>query len=151
MTGEGSPVAKKCYGAGMDAAPDPPPSRHPLAVDIGRGMAGRCPRCGRGRMFASYLKVAPACDVCGEALHHHRADDLPAFIVMFIAGPVLVPLACYCSIALGWSLGLDIAVWLPLATLLILALLPPVKGVIVALQWRLGLHGFAAAKQSRKL
>src|SRR5690606_36421697 len=47
---------------------------------IKRGLRGRCPNCGEGRIFRSFLKVSDSCPVCGEALHHHRADDLPAYL-----------------------------------------------------------------------
>ena len=38
--------------------------------------------------------------------------------------------------------ALQLAVWLPLALVLSLALLQPVKGAIVGLQWALRMHGF---------
>ena len=42
------------------------------------GMKCRCPNCGQGKLFSSYLKVADQCDVCGTEFFHHRADDAPA-------------------------------------------------------------------------
>ena len=52
--------------------------RRPLGLAIRRGFAGRCPNCGKGKLFRAYLKVADRCDHCGEDLHHQRADDAPA-------------------------------------------------------------------------
>ncbi len=65
------------------------PSRFGQAV--WRGFRGRCPACGEGRVFRAFLKVNDACPRCGEELHHHRADDFPAYLVIAIVGHILVP------------------------------------------------------------
>jgi len=62
------------------------------AQALGRGLRGRCPACGEGRMFRAFLKVADQCPHCGEELHHHRADDFPAYLVIVIVGHILVPI-----------------------------------------------------------
>ena len=56
-----------------------------------RGALGRCPACGRGRgrLFGRYLKVVDRCAECGTELHHHRADDLPPYLVIFIVGHLI--------------------------------------------------------------
>jgi uncharacterized protein (DUF983 family) len=114
-----------------------------------RGLAGRCPSCGEGRMFRSFLKVADHCDVCGEALFHHRADDFPAYLTIVVVGHVIVPLTMYVEIAYAPSYWLHAAIWLPLVVLSSLATLRLLKGLVVAMQWNLGMHGFAAAKAAR--
>ena len=57
-----------------------------------RGAKLTCPSCGKGSMFRRYLKVADECPSCGEELHHHRADDFPAYLVIVIVGHILVPI-----------------------------------------------------------
>ena len=49
-----------------------------------RGFFGRCPACGRGRLFRSYLKVVNTCKICGEDVSRHRADDAPAYLTLLI-------------------------------------------------------------------
>lgn len=93
-------------------------------------------------MFHRYLKVAPACGQCGEALHHHRADDAPAYFTILIVGHVIVPLALWMEMAHRPALWLHAAVWTPATLILALALLPAIKGALVALQWALYMHGF---------
>ena len=61
----------------------PRPSR-PLGEAIRRGLAGRCPACGRGSLFRGYLKLTRACKICGEDLSHARADDAPAYLTMIV-------------------------------------------------------------------
>lgn len=100
-------------------------------------------------MFSSYLKVAPACDACGEELHHHRADDMPAYFVIMIVGHIVVLAATAVEVAFQPDYWIHAALWGPLTLALTLSLLVPVKGMIVGLQWQLGMHGFAASKKAR--
>jgi len=121
----------------------------PFAVDLFRGLSGRCPCCGSGRMFRAFLKVSDNCSACGEELHHHRADDFPAYCVIFIVGHLIVPLVLSVETNFAPSYWVHLAIWPPAILALSLGLLQPVKGAIVALQWRLGMHGFADAKRAR--
>ena len=57
-----------------------------------RGLRGRCPRCGEGKLFRAFLKVDDHCPVCGLDYTPHRADDLPAYLVIVIVGHIVVPL-----------------------------------------------------------
>lgn len=107
-----------------------------------RGFFGRCPACGRGAMFRKFLKVHDHCPNCGEALHHQRADDAPAYFVILIVGHLVVPLALSVEIALSPAYWVHILLWGPLTVGLALGLLTPIKGVIVALQWANRMHGF---------
>ncbi len=114
-----------------------------------RGLMCRCPACGEGRMFRAFVKVADSCDACGEPLHHHRADDFPAYLTIVLIGHVIVPLAMYVEIAFMPDYWVHAALWTPLVLLMSLASLQPLKGMIVALQWHMGMHGFAEAKKAR--
>lgn len=114
-----------------------------------RGLLGRCPACGEGHLFRAFVKVADACEKCGEPFHHHRADDFPAYLTIVLVGHVVVPLAMYVEITFMLNYWLHAAIWLPMILVLSLGLLQPLKGLIVAMQWHMGMHGFAEAKQAR--
>lgn len=114
-----------------------------------RGFFGRCPSCGRGHIFGAFLKVADRCEVCDEELHHHRADDFPAYIVIVITGHILVPLVLAVETHFAPPAWVQLALFLPATLVLTLGLLQPVKGAIVALQWAAGMHGFEEAKKQR--
>jgi len=114
-----------------------------------RGLRGRCPACGQGRLFRAFVKVADRCDNCGEPLHHHRADDFPAYLTIVLVGHLIVPLAMYVEVTFAPSYWLHALLWGPLVIGLALGMLQPIKGLIVALQWHMGMHGFAVAKQTR--
>jgi uncharacterized protein (DUF983 family) len=107
-----------------------------------RGCFGRCPHCGRGRLFRTFLKVTDRCAVCGQDFHHHRADDAPAYFVILIVGHIVVPLALAIEAAYRPPYWMQFAFWLPATITLALLLLQPVKGAIVAVQWAWRMHGF---------
>jgi uncharacterized protein (DUF983 family) len=107
-----------------------------------RGFLGKCPHCGRGNLFRAYLKVADSCAECGEALHHQRADDAPAYFVILIVGHLIVPLALAVETAMAPPYWVHTVLWGPLTIGLALGLLPAVKGAIVAWQWSNYMHGF---------
>lgn len=110
-----------------------------------RGFRRRCPNCGEGHLFAGYLKVADQCPACGEELHHHRADDGPAYLTILVVGHLMAPLIHIVFVhfrpepwimALGFTAG---------CVALSLYLLPRLKGFVVAIQWAKFMHGFGRA------
>lgn len=111
-----------------------------------RGFACRCPHCGTGRMFGAFLKVRDRCDVCGEELFHQRADDFPPYLVIIIVGHLVVTMILVTEIEFAPPLWLQMSMWVPVTIGLSLALLQPVKGAVVALQWSLRMHGFEGRK-----
>lgn len=115
-----------------------------------RGLRGRCPMCGEGRLFRAFTKVVDKCSVCGERYHHHRADDFPAYLTIVLVGHVIVPLTLYVELAYTPSYWVHAMIWLPVVLGLALGMLQPIKGTIVAMQWLMGMHGFAAAKLARE-
>jgi uncharacterized protein (DUF983 family) len=107
-----------------------------------RGFRGRCPRCGQGKLFRAFLKVDDHCSVCQLDFTPHRADDLPAYLVIVIVGHIVVPTILWIETDYSPSVPLQLSIYLPLTLILSLALLQPVKGAVVAIQWALRMHGF---------
>lgn len=116
---------------------------------IFRGLRNRCPNCGQGRLFAKYLKTHDACPACGEELHHHRADDLPAYLTILLLGHILVPGIITVEMHYHPAYWIQALIWIPVTLILSLALLHWTKGMVVAAEWFLGLRGFHASKQRR--
>lgn len=109
---------------------------------IKRGMLGRCPHCGEGRLFGRYLKVVDQCEACGEGYSAHRADDLPPYITIVIVGHIVIPLVLSVQQAFQPPDWMQFAIWGPVTLILTLLLLQPVKGGVVGLQWANYMHGF---------
>jgi uncharacterized protein (DUF983 family) len=107
-----------------------------------RGLRGRCPRCGQGKLFRAFLKVGNDCSVCGLDYTPHRADDLPAYLVIVIVGHILVPVILWIETDYAPPVWLQLSIYLPVTLIASLGLLQPVKGAVVGVQWALRMHGF---------
>lgn len=123
------------------------PLKKPLWPALWRGFACRCPNCGAKTLFRRYLKVADRCDNCAEDFHHHRADDAPPYFTILITGHVIAPAFMIAERGWAWPTWLHLTIWLPAIVIMSLVLLPRVKGVIVALQWALNMHGFSGVAE----
>ena len=101
-----------------------------------RGWRGRCPRCGEGPLFGSFLKMLSRCPACGLGNEPYRADDAPAYFTIFAVGHIIVPLVLVLE-RYGHEppLWFHAVLWLPLSVLLALLLLPRIKGAVIALLW----------------
>jgi uncharacterized protein (DUF983 family) len=114
----------------------------PLRTSLMRGWRQRCPCCGAGPLYKGYLRVRHQCPVCGEALHHQRADDGPAYLTVLIVGHVMAPLLFWAFLAFRPDPMVLASVFAVGSVALSLYLLPRLKGLIVGLQWARRLHGF---------
>jgi uncharacterized protein (DUF983 family) len=119
-----------------------PLAKRDVWTSIKRGFRGRCPRCGEGKLFRAFLKVDNNCSVCDLDFTPHRADDLPAYLVIIIVGHIVVPLALLVETNYSPPVALQLAIYLPLTLVASLLLLQPVKGAVVGMQWALRMHGF---------
>lgn len=122
---------------------------HSLLQAMVRGSRNRCPACGVARLFPTFLKPVDQCAVCGEDWTHQCADDFPAYIAILLAGHVLVPAVILVDTQVDLPTWSYFAFWLPLAALLVMALLQPAKGGVIAFQWWFGLLGFAQRGKAR--
>ena len=122
---------------------DPAILPHSAGSAIMRGLRGKCPRCGGTHLFRKLLKPVDRCRMCGQNWSIHSADDFPPYIAILLTGHLMAPVI----IGLGqmeslpqWAMML---IALTMAGALIAAILRPAKGGVIALQWWLGMQGFA--------
>ncbi len=114
----------------------------PMRDAVLNGLRQKCPKCGTGKLFDRYLKVSDVCDSCHQPLHHHRADDLPAYLTILVVGHIIG-----LAVHLAWTYWQPEALTLAavmsvLAIASCLVLLPRMKGLVVAFQWAKQMHGF---------
>ena len=100
-----------------------------------RGLCGRCPRCGEGRLFNGFLALAPRCERCGLDYSFADSADGPAFFVMFISGFIVVFAALAVEVLYRPPFWLHAVLWVPLILITTLLPLRPVKGLLIALQY----------------
>ena len=117
-------------------------TRRDLKTAVLRGAAGKCPNCGKGRLFGGFLTVAGECDNCGQPFHHHRADDAPAYLTILIVGHVMLPFVLAVEELFEPALWVHLVLWGTLLPAACLALLRPIKGAVVGMQWATMMHGF---------
>jgi uncharacterized protein (DUF983 family) len=111
--------------------PHSPDAPSPATV----ALKGCCPRCGRGRLFSGFLAMAPRCEACGLDYGFIDTGDGPAFFVMSIVGIVVVALALWVEFAYEPPIWLHLVLWFGLTGILSLALVRPLKALMVALQF----------------
>ena len=109
---------------------------------IRRGLARKCPRCGNGRLFVAYTRLAPSCTACGLDYSGHQADDAPPYVTILVVGHLAIPLALVAKQVFDPPLALQFAVLTPSVLAAAYFLLPVSKGALVALQWANRMHGF---------
>ena len=113
-------------------------NHYPDISPLKTGLAGKCPRCGKGKLFDGYLTVAKSCSNCGLSFSFADAGDGAAWFVMLFA----------CVFGVGSILGVEVAysppywvhalIAIPTLIVIPMLLLRPVKGMFLAQQWKTG-------------
>jgi uncharacterized protein (DUF983 family) len=116
---------------GLKKVTDPSAAPSPIVA----GLLGRCPRCGKGRLFEGFLTLRPRCESCDLDFSFVDSADGPAFFVMFFSGFIVAGSALAVEILYAPPYWVHALLWGPL--ILITAVLPlrPVKGLLIALQY----------------
>ena len=87
-------------------------------------------------MFKGFLDVAPRCEVCGLDYGFADAGDGPAVFVTLIAGFLVLGAALLVDVEYEPPLWVYVVFFLPLTLLVCLGLLRPLKGVLIASQYK---------------
>ena len=115
---------------------------HSLPQAALRGARGTCPRCGGARLFFRWLRPVGRCGGCGQDWTLHVADDFPPYVSIFVTGHLMAPLLIWLVLEQHFSTLGAAAVIVPFSIIVMLGVLQPAKGAIIALQWWLGMAGF---------
>ncbi len=111
-------------------------AHYPPVNPISAGLAGRCPRCGQGRLFSGFLTIAKSCRNCGLSYDFADSGDGPAVFVIMIVGFIIVGLVLAVELAFQPPIWVHLVVWLPLTVILAGGVLRPLKGVLIAMQYK---------------
>lgn len=117
----------------------------PLWPALRKGWRRRCPNCGSGPLLKSYLKVNDDCSVCRQELHHHRADDGPAYLTILIVGHLMAPLLHIVFVTWRPEPLVLFTIFAIGCVTLSLYLLPRLKGAVIGFQWARHMGGFGKA------
>ena len=100
-----------------------------------RGLACRCPRCGKGKLYAGFLTLAPKCERCGLDYGFIDSGDGPAVFIIMIAGFIVVGAALVVEIKYQPPFWVHAALWLPLILATTLLPMRSMKSLLIALQY----------------
>ena len=100
------------------------------------GLLGRCPRCGKGKLFSGLINLAPRCTACDLDFAFADTGDGPAVFVTLFAGFFVLGAALWTELVYEPPFWVHLVVFLPLTAIVCVGLLRPVKGLLVALQYR---------------
>lgn len=137
-----SPQSKDTPVETVTSASATPLAERPFKPAVWNGWRRKCPKCGTGPLLKGYLTVRPSCQVCREELHHHRADDGPAYLTILIVGHLMAPLLLYVFVEFRPEPLVTFSIFAVGCVALSLYLLPRLKGVVIAIQWAKRMHGF---------
>ncbi|MDE2562272.1 MAG: DUF983 domain-containing protein [Sphingomonadales bacterium] len=117
---------------------------HKATEAMWRGARGRCPRCEGAPLFRKFLKPVDRCRACGQDWTRHTADDFPPYVAIIVTGHLMAPVIIEIG-KTSLSVYTMVAIVAALAVTMMLSLLQPAKGAIIAVQWWMGLSGYAGA------
>ena len=112
----------------------PSSSSHPPSPVVA-GLMGRCPRCGKGRLFQGFLALRPRCEACGLDFSFVDSADGPAVFVIFISGFIVAGSALAVEMLYAPPYWVHAVLWAPLILITTLGPLRPIKGLLIALQY----------------
>jgi uncharacterized protein (DUF983 family) len=102
------------------------------------GLAGKCPRCGRGPLFGGYLTVAKSCASCGLSFEFADSGDAAAWFVLLFVSIVGVGSILGVEAAYSPPFWVHLLMAIPLLVILPMILLRPAKGILLCQQWKTG-------------
>ena len=119
-------------------------NRVPMKLAARRAILGRCPCCGKGKLFRAYLKQVDNCAACGESFGAIRADDAAPWLTIIIVGHIFIPLMLVVVAMSTIPTWASAVLWSCVFILLSLAILPRAKALFIAILWLTGAPGSKA-------
>jgi uncharacterized protein (DUF983 family) len=121
-------------------APRPTAQRSPpyLLVGLRRGITRKCPACGVGQLFSGYLAVRPICPACWNDNEQYPSDDFAPYVTIFLVLHLMIPILIVADRSWQMSIGLEMAVAIPIFLISTLLLLPFAKGGVIGFAWAFG-------------
>jgi uncharacterized protein (DUF983 family) len=110
-----------------------------VAGPAGQWLAGTCPACDTGRLFAGPVRLANRCNLCGLDFSQFNVGDGPAAFLILIVGALLVVGALVVDglFEPAWWVHL---VWLPIGAALTLGGLRLAKAWLIGAEYRNAAH-----------
>ena len=111
-------------------------SEVPLRKACERGALGRCPSCGKGKLFRTFLKQVEDCVECGAHFGSLRADDAAPWLTIIVLGHFFLPLAFLVDLEGLMPRWAALTAWSVIFTALAVVMLPRSKGIMLGVLWQ---------------
>jgi len=95
----------------------------------------KCPRCGKGKLFDGFLRLAKRCNVCGLDFSFADTADGPAFFAMMGMGIPAAAIGIWIELAYDPPLWVHFVTTVPVVVILCILPLRFLKGALVASQY----------------
>mgnify|MGYP002084296995 CR=1 FL=1 len=99
-------------------------------------LRARCPRCGKGALYSSFLTIAETCLTCGLSFKEHEQGDGPAFFCICIIGSFTAMFAAIVEVMFEPPYWLHAAIWIPLIIVSSVLGIRAMKAALIALQYK---------------
>ena len=98
----------------------------------------KCPKCGEGKIFKSYIKLKPAekCSNCGNDFTKYNVGDAPAYFSIFTMGILIPVLAIILEIYFEPAFWFHALIWVPATILFCYFTLIYVRAIFMNLEER---------------
>lgn len=106
------------------------------------GLACKCPRCGKGRLFNGLLDVRDTCLHCDLDMTPHDTGDGGTVFVIMILGAITVILALWMETLLKPPIWVHLLVWIPVISIMSVVMLRPFKGILIGLHYKTLRHKY---------
>jgi len=114
------------------ASPPPPP----FLLMLRRGLARRCPVCGRGRIFESLFRLRRCCSSCGWVIEREPGTVTgPMYLVSVLTLPFAALLFVLFWLCTDWTPAVQVAVGIPVILLFCGVALVAAKGTWAAVEY----------------
>lgn len=109
---------------------------YPGISPYGAALAGKCPRCGAGPLYAGLLKLAPVCTSCGLDLTKYDQGDGPAAFAIFFIGFLVTGGVLWLELAWHLPYWVHAVIWPPVVIVLTIVSVRLLKSWLLAAQFR---------------
>lgn len=99
-------------------------------------LKGLCPRCGKGKLFSTFLKIGDKCTECNLSYKTQDAGDGPVFFVLILVGFLSVGISGYIELKYQPEWWVHIATFVPITCSLVVLTTRFFKAWLIALQFR---------------
>ncbi len=107
------------------------------------GLSLKCPKCNKGKVYSSFLKIADKCNECGFSLKERDSADGPAYVSMCIVAPIVIILSFYVENKYQPEAWVHAALWIPFVFTLSIICLIFTKSLFITLEYKYNILGFA--------